>query len=370
MEKISSNDPKYFLIFLKNYSFRLSMPIGLQSLTITNATDSCTAQAGSNSNVNNCASSSLLAGTSYTSAHEDTSVALLKFPITNFVTSNQKTLLKVNVASIIGNSSVTVMILGTLSSNVTWSATSASWSSLSNGGGPNILMPLSSGLVIVNITQNFVNWWSDSNVVIVGHLTGTYGQTNQERMIDVTDYVNEAIGAGCTTLTFFMYRPFRHPGYLTGGGNVSFDYMSYGSLIQLSSINSANPPQLLTYYNPSITTSTTTTTTTTPTTTTITTTTSTTTLATTTTHLTSTITTVITASTTTDTTTTSTTTTIITASTTTDTTTTRLTTTSITTTGIPASTTTVTTITTTTSTLQSTTFDNTTTAQANNTGNY
>jgi hypothetical protein len=66
---------------------------------------------------------------------------------------------------------------------VTWGASSASWDAMSNStqSGLQILLPLVSGTAITQITQNFVNWWSPRNVVIVGHLTGVYGQTNQPK---------------------------------------------------------------------------------------------------------------------------------------------------------------------------------------------
>jgi hypothetical protein len=63
-------------------TLRFAIPIGPQSVTTTNATVSCTAQAGSNSNMNMCSASTILVGTSETAAQETTSVALLKFPIT------------------------------------------------------------------------------------------------------------------------------------------------------------------------------------------------------------------------------------------------------------------------------------------------
>jgi hypothetical protein len=244
-----------FTTILNQYTtLRFAIPIGQQSITTTNALLTCTAQAGENSNTAACSSENVLTGTSNTAAHEQTSVALLKFNITNFETVSQKTLLKVNIEQIVGNSSVTVMILGIVNPTMTLNAAYASWNSLTNmsASGLNILNVLTSGKPLANITDNFINWNSQSNITIVGHLTGTVGVVNQQRMVDVTDYVNNVIKAGGTTLTFFMYRPFRHPNYLTGNGNVTFDNLSYGSLIQISGVNGANPPQLLTYYNPSL----------------------------------------------------------------------------------------------------------------------
>ena len=107
----------------------------------------------------------------------------------------------------------------------------------------NILNPLPSGKVLTQITNNFINWNSTSNIVIAGHLTATYGQSNQTRMIDVTDYANNLIKAGKRTLKFVLYRPFRHPNFKTGGGNVSSDDLSFGSLVRISSATSTSPPQ-------------------------------------------------------------------------------------------------------------------------------
>jgi hypothetical protein len=86
-------------------------------------------------------------------------------------------------------------------------------------------------------------------------------EINQQRQIDVTDYVNEVIsggGGGQITLTFFMFRLFRHPSYMTDMGsgpgltpsgiNVTIGNLVAGSLIQISSAGSATPPQLITVF--------------------------------------------------------------------------------------------------------------------------
>jgi hypothetical protein len=61
-------------------TLRFAIPIGPQSMSVANASVTCTAQAGANSNVNSCSSPTIQVGTSNTAAHETTSVALLQFP--------------------------------------------------------------------------------------------------------------------------------------------------------------------------------------------------------------------------------------------------------------------------------------------------
>jgi hypothetical protein len=72
----------------------------------------------------------------------------------------------------------------------------------------------------------------------------------------VNEVVSGGGGGGCqTTLTFFMFRPFRHPSYMTDMGsgpgltpsgiNVTMDNLAAESLIQITSAGSATPPQLI-----------------------------------------------------------------------------------------------------------------------------
>ena len=112
-------------------TLRFAIPIGQQSLTTSVANITCTAQAGSNSNTASCSSATFLTGTSYTTAHEQTSVGLIQIPITNFANSYQRSLLKLYVNGVSGNTSVTAMICGILNASYTWSASSASWTSMS-----------------------------------------------------------------------------------------------------------------------------------------------------------------------------------------------------------------------------------------------
>jgi hypothetical protein len=109
----------------------------------------------------------------------------------------------------------------------------------------NILKPLASGTLIDTINKNFINWASSSDIAIVGHISAPRAVSNQDRIIDVTEYVREMLRSGQNVFTFVLYRPFRNPAYATAAGTIPADNLSNGALVRLSAINSANPPQLL-----------------------------------------------------------------------------------------------------------------------------
>ena len=64
-------------------------------------------------------------------------------------------------------------------------------------------------------------------------------------MVDVSDYVNSVVMAGGSTLTFLIYRPFRHPSFGTAYGAIPSDDLAGGSLIQFAGVGSATPPSLI-----------------------------------------------------------------------------------------------------------------------------
>jgi hypothetical protein len=153
-----------------------------------------------------------------------------------------------NIEAVFGTSNVTALVLGIRNPTSTWDQNSASWSLLSNSSnGLKILYPLPSGNVIANVSQNFINWSSSSNLCIVGHITAMKGQINQTKMIDVTDYITSLFNSGSSTATFILYRPFRHPAYKTSSGSIPADNLSSGSTIKFSSHLSNNKPQLIQY---------------------------------------------------------------------------------------------------------------------------
>jgi hypothetical protein len=161
------------------------------------------------------------------SAHETTSVALVKF--TNLAMSsftNRRHILKMYTTGINAGQSlndVTVQVLGMTNASTTWDQTSASWNGLSsNVTGLRALLPLESGLAITEIDSgngaqgNFINWNSTGNISIAGHITVTATTTDAWKMIDITEYVESVLALGGDTLTLLFYRPFRHPAYETG----------------------------------------------------------------------------------------------------------------------------------------------------------
>jgi hypothetical protein len=137
---------------------------------------------------------------------------------------------------------MTVMVLGLANFNLDESETS--WSSLKE-----LLTPLKSGVAITKVSQNFIDWSSAYSVTIAGHLSGMADQTNTERMIDVTDYHKKVINSGGSKLTFVLYRPFRHPEYITGAGPIEADDLSKGSLLRIASRGLESGPQLIQLIN-------------------------------------------------------------------------------------------------------------------------
>jgi hypothetical protein len=67
-------------------------------------------------------------------------------------------------------------------------------------------------------------------------------------MIDVSDYVNQVISAGGSSVTFIMYRPYRHPSYATSAGPIPADDLSGGAQMKISGASSAKKPELIHYW--------------------------------------------------------------------------------------------------------------------------
>jgi hypothetical protein len=223
---------------------RLTVATIVQNITTINSDLACTARAGLSSSQSDCKNSFLYAGTSNSIQHENTSVTLIRFAVNTYIPSNQqKTLLKINITGIVGSSDVNVMVLGLNNPNAYLNELYSSWNQLSsNTSGLNILTFLNSGTAIKNISQNFINWPSSSNISIVGHISAFNSNLNQSRMIDVTDYVSSVLSSGGSYYTFILYRPFRHPIYRSNGGNINPDSLSEGSLIKI-----INDAQLIHY---------------------------------------------------------------------------------------------------------------------------
>ena len=107
----------------------------------------------------------------------------------------------------------------------------------------NILTALRSDIIIDSISKNFINWSSNANITIVGHITAKNGK-NEVRMVDVSEYVSKMIANNGNCLTFLIYRPFRHPSYRSAAGLIEADDLSNGSLIKFSS-----DVELVQFYN-------------------------------------------------------------------------------------------------------------------------
>ena len=174
---------------------------------------------------------------------------VIKFQLPATVaTSNQKTLLELNVQELVGNTDVRVQVLGIVSPKADWNQTSASWTSLSNAtNGIKMLTPLTSGMRIDSVNKNFINWPSLSGITVVGHVTVKAGAKNQSKLVDVSDYLKNVISIGGSSLTFLLYRPYLHPAYSTSAGIIPGDDLSGGAKIRFYSVNSAFPPQLVQY---------------------------------------------------------------------------------------------------------------------------
>jgi len=216
---------------------RLTIPQFVQQSKIVYSEYSCTARAGTKSSFTDCYSASVYVGTSNTIQHENTSVSIIQFAVPRDVSINQKTILKLNVNEVIGDHDVTAVVLGFLNPNFIFSQTHSSWTSLSSLTGLSVLTILNSGSRIDSVSKNFINWSSLADISIVGHITAKAGISgkNENRMLDVSDYVSNIIEKNSDYLTFLIYRPFRHPSYKTNTDPIPEDNLSNGSLIKLSS---------------------------------------------------------------------------------------------------------------------------------------
>ena len=168
-------------------TLRFSVQTGAQVSSLTTATFSNTLNAGAQSSVVNATSAanpSFYVGTSNTAEQESTSVAYLQFATP--AGSSVRSILSIGVQNVIGpaiNSNMTVMILGLSNVPAGWSSAAASWSLLSSnssGTSANVLFPLSSGVQITAVSQNFLNWGSSTGIQIAGHLSVTSGSVNQQ----------------------------------------------------------------------------------------------------------------------------------------------------------------------------------------------
>ena len=215
---------------------RLTIPPVVQRFKIVYSELSCTARAGTKSTIADCNSASMYVGTSNTIQHENTSVSIIQFPVPKDVPINQKTILKLNVNEVIGDLDVTAVVLGFLNPNFIFSQVHSSWSSMSSLIGSNILTSLNSGTRIDSVIKNFINWSSITDISVVGHITGKSGIVgkNEDRMLDVSEYVSSLIEKNAEYFTFLIYRPFRYPSYKQTEV-IPEDNLSNGSLIKLSS---------------------------------------------------------------------------------------------------------------------------------------
>ena len=83
---------------------KLTIPPVVQRSKTVYSELSCTSRAGTKSSLTDCNSAFTYAGTSNTIQHENTSVILIQFPVAKEVLPNQKTILKLTVNEVIGDS--------------------------------------------------------------------------------------------------------------------------------------------------------------------------------------------------------------------------------------------------------------------------
>ncbi len=184
-------------------------------------------------------------GTSISTQHENTQTQIIKFPIITDLNGKRikRTLLKLNIEGLDGNSpNMILSILGLRNAALNFDQTWSAWDKL------NVLKQLSSGQRINKTNQNFINWSSNLDPILAGHLTGNRMMNNQVRYVDVTDYVQSMQGNSQKSLVFLIYRPFRYGSFVTGAGEVKADDLSLGSALRVSSnlaTNCNQRPQLI-----------------------------------------------------------------------------------------------------------------------------
>ena len=210
----------------------VTLPVGRQVVTTLPPIGDASVFAGANAGATYGAASTLTVGTSVTSTHDGTSVALIQFNGAAIdKASLSSALLELTVADTAGSDSLLTVVA--LNPSFSWSEGTLSWSTAAFG--------LTGVSGIVNrVYENFVRL--DNGHAVAGHITVRTSDLNAVKRVDVSS----AVADGC--VSFLIARRFRNNAY-TGNsapsGGVAADKLNGGSSVSFFSKEAANArPQL------------------------------------------------------------------------------------------------------------------------------
>lgn len=239
--EVSSLQPLYrnqswsFTVMLPTWGvLSITLPTGAQTNTALAATADASLFATGASAVAQGAANTLTVGTSVTSDHSTTSVALLKFDASSFTAASiSAAILELTVAAApsaaAGPSVMTIYALSAAAS-AAWAEGSVTWATAS--AAPVSLLNASVTGVIGSVVQNFVN--HASGVTIAGHITVSPGDVGALKRVDVSDAVRGASGA----VSFAIVRRMRnnlYTGNVAPAAGIPADKLSAGAAVAFAS---------------------------------------------------------------------------------------------------------------------------------------
>ncbi len=208
---------------------RVLPPFGVMRITTSNVaqqhvggvgiavpcTGAATLVAGANSARNFGSQRNLYVGTSVSSVHDTTSVAILKFDISavlNAAGNANNVVLEVTASQVTSNSEASVLSVVGINpcTGTAWDDGSITWNAASFVVSP----PVGPITMILN---NFVQLDGiDPGNDFCGHITVQAADAGAVKRVDVTDYVRTAARGGATTVAFLLARRFRSNGVCVG----------------------------------------------------------------------------------------------------------------------------------------------------------
>jgi hypothetical protein len=198
---------------------RVAVPLNAQTARTLTASDDSYVAAGTASATNHGSETVLKVGTSITTDHSTTYVAIIRFPLTGYETYAQYA--NAAILQLTPQTTTTAFmnltVYGIASANAaTFSEGTATWSSVSS-----FALNATANMVhqITAIGQNFVTNLG-TLIDVVGHITVRPTDAGVAKMVNVTHYVNQAGRTGSTDVAFIVVRKFRTSGICT---NTAYD---------------------------------------------------------------------------------------------------------------------------------------------------
>ena len=188
---------------------RITVPAAAQSETLLAPDADATLAAGANMGRNFGGDATLRVATAPAGVHDDTAVALLRFPAAAFASSGalSAAILELTVAAAPAAGTVVLAVVGInpaaprdwAESGVTWAA--ADWA----------VAPLRNGAAVTRIAHNFARLgpWEGNGNWLLGHVTVSPADAGATKRLDVTRFARAASDAGACSVTVALVRRVR-----------------------------------------------------------------------------------------------------------------------------------------------------------------